>query len=414
MRFFYTTGVFIYGFGIKIASLFNSKARLWVEGRRGLLAKAEALVPNDGRPCVWVHASSLGEFEQARPVMELIRAAYPKYRLVATFFSPSGYEIRKNCADADAVLYMPLDTPRNVSRFLDVLKPRVALFVKYDFWFNALAELRKRNVPTFIFSTIFRPSQYFFKPYGRWFCSQLGSFTHFFVQNEESVSLLQKAGFENVTKSGDTRFDRVVKIASTAAENACVERFIDGKTVVVAGSSWPEDEKLLHHFFTTTLHDIKLIIAPHETDKAHVEQIKRLFGETAVCYTELQSEQNIYKRKVLIINTIGILSSLYRYSHIAYIGGGFGKGLHNILEAVVYGTPVCFGPNHHKFQEAKDILALGGGALVLTAEGLSNIMDNWLSDNALWQSASDVCLDYTRSNQGSAEKIFGIVEKYLK
>ncbi len=414
MRTLYTLGIFIYGFGIKVASLFNGKARLLVRGRRQQFGRMRQLVPDDQRPCVWVHASSMGEFEQARPVIELIHSQFPSHKIVVTFFSPSGYEIRKNYDLAYAVLYMPLDTPRNARRFLDIVKPQVALFVKYDFWFNFLSELNKRQVPTFIFSTIFRPSQYFFKWYGLWFRRQLGTFTHFFVQNEESKALLQNVGFENVTITGDTRFDRVAKIASTAKSDDIVERFINGKPVVMAGSSWPPDEQILQQFIATTPHDVKLIVAPHEIDDSHVSQIKRLFGKTAVCYTEATSETDFSNVKVLIVNTMGMLSSLYRYSHIAYIGGGFGKGIHNILEAVVYGTPVCFGPNHSKFQEAKDIIALGGGAIVSSAEDFSHIVNNWLSDNELWQKTSDICRQYTQSNIGSAEKIFETASNYLK
>lgn len=414
MRFLYTIGIFVYGFGIKVASLFNTKARMWVQGRHVQFEKIKKLVPNDDRPCVWVHASSMGEFEQARPVIELIHKDFQNYKIVVTFFSPSGFEIRKNYDLADAVLYMPLDTPRNARRFLDIVHPQVALFVKYDFWFNTLAELQRRNVPTFIFSTIFRPSQYFFKSYGRWFRRQLKAFTHFFVQNQESVQLLQNIGYNNVTITGDTRFDRVAKIAATAKDDAIVERFANGKHIVMAGSSWPPDEQILQQFITTTPHDVKLIVAPHEIDDSHVAQIKRLFGKTAVCYTEVTPETDFSDIKVLIVNTMGMLSSLYRYSHIAYIGGGFGKGIHNILEAVVYGTPVCFGPNHSKFQEAKDIIALGGGAIVLSAEGFSHIVNNWLSDNALWQRQSDICRQYTQANIGSAEKIFKTVSNYLK
>ena len=414
MRILYTLGIFIYGFGIKVASLFNGKARLWVRGRRQQFGRMRRLVPDDQRPCVWVHASSMGEFEQARPVIELIHSQFPNHKIVVTFFSPSGYEIRKNYDLADAVLYMPLDTPCNARRFLDIVKPQVALFVKYDFWFNFLSELKKRNVPTFIFSTIFRPSQYFFKWYGRWFRRQLGTFTHFFVQNEESKILLQSIGSENVTITGDTRFDRVAKIAATAKSDDIVARFINGKPVVMAGSSWPPDEQILQQFIATTPHDVKLIVAPHEIDDSHVSQIKRLFGKTAVCYTEATPETDFSDVKVLIVNTMGMLSSLYRYSHVAYIGGGFGKGIHNILEAVVYGTPVCFGPNHSKFQEAKDIIALGGGALVSSAEDFSHIVNNWLSDNELWQKTSDICRQYTQANIGSAEKIFETVSNYLK
>ena len=414
MRIFYTFGIRLYGLGIRIASLFSEKAKLWVNGRKHLFERMQSLLPPDSRKCVWIHASSMGEFEQARPVIELIHSSFPDCRIVVTFFSPSGYEIRKNYDLADAVLYMPLDTPRNARRFLDMVKPQVALFVKYDFWFNTLAELKRRNVPTFIFSTIFRPSQYFFKWYGRWFRRQLGAFTHFFVQNEESKALLQGVGYENVTITGDTRFDRVAKIAANAKENAIVERFANGKPVVMAGSSWPVDEKILQQFITTTPHDVKLIVAPHEIDESHVNQIKRLFGNDAVCYTEINPTDDLANYKILIVNTMGMLSSLYRYSHIAYIGGGFGKGIHNILEAVVYGTPVCFGPNHSKFQEAKDIIALGGGAIVFSADGFSYIVNNWLSDNKLCQQASDICRQYTQANIGSSERIYETVRNYLK
>lgn len=414
MQILYTLGIHLYGLGIKLAAPFNGKAKQWVGGRRNQFDAMRQKLSTDSRPAVWVHASSMGEFEQARPLIELLHSQYPEYKVVVTFFSPSGYEIRKNYDLASAVLYLPLDTPRNARRFLDIVNPQVALFVKYDFWFNTLAELRRRNVPTFIFSTIFRPSQYFFKWYGRWFRSQLGAFTHFFVQNEESLQLLQSVGYKNVTIAGDTRFDRVAKIAATAAPNAVVERFADGKPVVMAGSTWPTDERMLQHFIATTPHDVKLILAPHEIDSEHIEQIKALFGPTAVCYTEVDEKTVFDNYKVLIVNTMGMLSSLYRYSHITYIGGGFGKGIHNILETVVYGTPVCFGPNYQKFQEAKDIIALGGGRCVTNAEQLSEVFNNWLSNNDLWQQCSDICSSYTKANIGSSEKIFQIVRNCLK
>ena len=414
MKLLYTFGILLYGLCIKLASPFNAKARLWVKGRRHQFERMPQFVPDDQRPCVWIHSSSMGEFEQARPVIELIHSNFPNYRIVVTFFSPSGYEIRKNYDLADAVLYIPLDTPRNARRFLDIVNPQLTLFVKYDFWFNTLAELKKRNVPTFIFSTIFRPSQYFFKWYGAWFRRHLGVFSHFFVQNEESLQLLKGIGCNNATIAGDTRFDRVAKIAATAAPNPVVERFVGGKPVVMAGSTWPPDERILQSFVAHTPYDVKLIIAPHEIDRSHVEQIQKLFGHSAVCYTEVADTAVLDEAKVLIIDTMGMLASLYRYSHIAYIGGGFGKGIHNILEAVVYGTPVCFGPNHSKFQEAKDIIALGGGALVFSAEGFSYVVDNWLNDNELWQQASDICRQYTQSNIGSAEKILQVVSNCLK
>ncbi len=414
MNILYSIGIYIYGFGIKIASLFSEKARMWVRGRYNLMSTARSKIADDGRKCVWIHASSMGEFEQARPVLEGIRSHFPDHRIVVTFFSPSGYEIRKDYPYADAVLYLPLDTRRNARRFIDIINPQVALFVKYDFWFNFLRELKKRQVPTFIFSAIFRPSQFFFKPYGKWFRRQLEVFTHFFVQNEESLQLLKGIGYNNVTIAGDTRFDRVIQIASNVKENPIVERFLSGKTAIVAGSTWPPDEAMLYNFITTTKHDVKLILAPHEIDSHHVAQVKRLFGKMAVCYTDIEEDDDISNYKVLIINTMGILSSLYQYAHIAYIGGGFGKGIHNILEAVVYGSPVCFGPNHSKFQEANDILSLGGGIYVLNSDDLSSVLNNWLSDNNSWQAASEICHNYTQSNKGSAKKILEVVETFIK
>lgn len=412
MKTLYTIAIAIYGFGIRIASLFNEKARLWTKGRKGIFEKING-TDTEGRPAIWVHASSLGEFEQARPVIELLKQDCPQYRIVVTFFSPSGYEIRKNYKNADSVFYLPLDTPRNARRFLDSVKPEMALFVKYDFWFNHLAELRKREIPTFIFSTIFRPTQYFFKFYGRWFRKQLGVFTNFFVQNETSLHLLERHGFSNAIIAGDTRFDQVTKIASTAKRFPEIEQFIDGKRVIVAGSSWQPDEKILHQFVNSTKHDVKLILAPHEIDDRHVSQIKSLFGDTAVCYTELAGTENPQNFKVLVINTMGMLSSIYRYSRIAYIGGGFGKGIHNILEAIVYGSPVCFGPNYRKFQEAKDMISLGGGKEINSAEELCQTLELWLSSEDEYGKASSICNRYTAENQGSAEKIMSTIVKHL-
>ena len=416
MRLLYSFGIKCYALGVRMAAPFNPKAKLMLAGWRRTFGRLSVAPVGKGKTA-WFHASSLGEFEQARPVLEEFRRRHPEYKVCVTFFSPSGFEVRKNYPNADFVCYLPMDTRANAIRFVNLLRPSVAFFAKYDYWFNYLEQLRRRDVPTYIFSAIFRPQQYFFKWYGKWFLEQIRScFTHMFVQNEESLKLLQSHGFKQVTIAGDTRFDRVHTIAQEAKRNEVVERFLSfhpDEPVLLAGSSWEPDEELLRRYLQHRGGHLMLIMAPHVIDKSHTGWIKDnlLKGIPCTMYTQMGDDDP--QSKVLIIDNMGMLSTLYRYARVAYIGGGFGAGIHNILEAVTFGKPVVFGPKYHKFKEACDIIEKGGGYSFDKYEQLEAILDRLLDNNTAYQQASQQCIQYMGSNIGSTEQILTIVDKDL-
>ena len=413
MRLLYTIGIYCYAIGVRIAALFYGKAALMVKGwKRTFSALTVAPVGKD--PTAWFHASSLGEFEQARPVLEQFRKEHPEYRICVTFFSPSGYEVRKNYPQADFISYLPMDTPANAIRFVNLLRPSVAFFAKYDFWFNYLEQLRRREIPTYIFSSIFRPDQYFFKGYGRWFRQQLGCcFTHIFVQNEESVQLLQQHGIDRCSVAGDTRFDRVHAIAQTVRTFPEIEDFIarhPGDKVLLAGSTWEPDEQRIARYMEHHGDNLTVILAPHVISDSHLGKIEKdIFYNKLCSYYSNIGKANPSSR-ILIIDNIGMLSSLYRYADVAYIGGGFGVGIHNILEAVTYGKPVIFGPNYHKFKEANDLIALGGAfSYDSRADALDPILDRLLKDDTFYCNAAGTCRKYLDDNLGSTQRILNIV-----
>lgn len=418
MLFIYTIAIHLYTLGLRTAALFgHSKARLMVTGWKEVPAALARL--EKGKPTVWFHAASLGEFEQARPVLEAYRQRHPECQVLVTFFSPSGYEVRKNYAQAEAICYLPMDTPGNVRRFLDAVHPDKVFFVKYEFWYNYMNALRQRGIDTYIFSAIFRPEQYFFKPWGRWFIRQLREcFTHLFVQNEESLQLLQSHGIAHCSLAGDTRYDRVHQIAQAAEPDAVVEKFLDGYDgpVLVAGSTWPPDEQLLARLYKNKeWFPERIIIAPHEIHEEHLRSIEALFPNSirySECINALtQSHNNTFTHsKVLIIDNIGLLSKLYRYATVAYIGGGFGVGIHNILEAVAYGKPVVFGPNYHKFQEAHDLIELGGCMIVDEHPDVS-FLRKMFTDDDIYHAASDACLQLMHRNLGSTNIILKAVDE---
>ena len=411
MRIIYTVGICFYTLGIRIAAIFGHRnARLMVRGwREWSVECGERGVEKR----VWFHAASLGEFEQARPVLEAYRQRHPGCCVVVTFFSPSGYEVRKNYKMADAVIYLPPDTPHNARRLIDAINPDVAFFVKYEFWFNYLGELHRRGIPTYLFSAIFRPNQYFFRPWGGWALRRLKHcYTHIFVQNDESLHLLQSHGIEQCSVAGDTRFDRVHQIALAAEGDAVAERLLDGYNgkVLVAGSTWPPDEQLLARLSgSEEWFPERLIIAPHQIHEEHLHSIEALFPNS-IRYSELKGLKGPKDPKVLIIDNIGILSKLYRYATVAYIGGGFGVGIHNILEAVTFGKPVVFGPNWRKFQEAHDIIELGGGMTVDEHPDVS-LLRKWFTDEEVYHTASQSCIAYMEKNLGSTDIILNTIEK---
>ncbi len=409
MRLIYSLGIFFYGIAVRIASLWNKQAKLLANGWHHSYDQLDKLA---GKKVAWFHAASLGEFEQARPVLESFRQQHPDHAICLTFFSPSGYEVRKNYEQADVVAYLPLDTPKQARRWVEALQPQVAFFVKYEFWYNILSNLKRHHTPTYIFSAIFRPEQYFFRPIiGRWFRKQLHCYNHLFVQNEESLRLLQKSGIKEVSVAGDTRFDRVRDIAQNAPIRPEIETFTGNHPVILAGSTWEPDEIHLHNYLQQHRGKAKLILAPHMIDEGHLQQIEKIFSHDTLRYSVLKNNATIdLNKSVLIIDNIGMLSSLYRYATVAYIGGGFGKGIHNILEAITFGKPVLFGPNYHKFKEAVDIIAVGGGYSYNSEQELSQQITTWLNDKHAYQHAAQECNRYMQQNLGATQTILSKIE----
>lgn len=362
----------------------------------------------EGEPYIWFHAASLGEFEQGRPLMERIRRQYPEYKILLTFFSPSGYEVRKNYEGADVICYLPFDTPRNVKRFLNIANPCMAFFIKYEFWQNYLKALQRRHIPVYSVSSIFRREQIFFRWYGGRYYKVLTRFTHLFVQNEVSKELLGKLGIRNVTVVGDTRFDRVMEIMQQAKQLPLVEAFKQDYTVFVAGSSWPPDEDLFIEYFNAHP-ELKLIIAPHVIGESHLSEIIGKLKRPYLRYTQA-NEENVKQADCLIIDCYGLLSSIYRYGEIAYIGGGFGVGIHNVLEAAVYGVPVMFGPNNKRFREAQQLLQSGGGFEIHDETDFNALTDKLLTDATFLKQAGDAAGHYVKGNAGAADKVLSMVD----
>lgn len=386
---------------ICIASLFNRKARLWKEGRKNLFDKLRSVAADD---TIWVHCASLGEFEQGRPLIEKIKEKYPRYKILLTFFSPSGYEIRKNYPLADAVTYLPLDTRRNAKRFISIVKPTKAYFIKYEFWYFFLKELKKNNIPVYLVSANFRENQIFFRWYGQWYKKILFLFTHIFVQHASSAELLKRHGIAHCSVSGDTRFDRVCEIAARAKEDTAIEVFKQNKSVLIAGSTWPEDEKLLVRLINECANPLRYIIAPHEIHPFHLDALQAALTKRSVRYSQAINQKKI-DADVLIIDNIGMLSSLYRYGTIAYIGGGFGKGIHNILEAAVFGMPVLFGPRYHKFNEAIELAQEGGAFPVDNYAELTSRVNLLITHPDQLARAGEIARHYVQKNKGATEKI---------
>ena len=399
----YSLLIYLYIAGVKLAALFgHRKARLLVEGHKNIFPLLkERLRP--GEKYLWFHVSSLGEFEQGRPVMERLRESHPEYRIVLTFFSPSGYESAKKYQSADIICYLPFDTRRNVGRFLDMLKPEKAFFIKYEFWPNFLAGLKKRGVPTYSVSSIFRKEQMFFKTIDFGYRKTLKCFTHLFVQDNASKGLLATIGLDNVTVIGDTRFDRVMKIAADAKQLALVETFAEGKRVFVAGSSWTPDEDIFIKYFNAHK-GWKLIIASHEVTEARLTEIQSKFSGKCVRYTQANMDE-AREADCLLIDCFGLLSSIYRYGKVAYVGGGFGAGVHNLLEAAVYGMPVFFGPNNRKFREAQKLKECGGGLEISSYEDFEAKMNIFDADENLLAQAGAAAGEYVGGNSGATQKL---------
>ena len=406
---FYNFAIFLYWSSIHIASLFNEKAHKWVSGRKNgfSIIKKTLQEKNIQGNVIWFHCASLGEFEQGRPVIETLKKSNAGTKIILTFFSPSGFEIRKDYEYADAVFYLPIDFKSNAKRFIKLLKPKAVVFVKYEFWLNYLAQLKKENIPTYLISGVFRPNQHFFKWYGWLFFNSLTTYRKLFLQDQNSFQLLKEKGLDNIEIAGDTRFDRVLEIAKTNRQLPVIDKFCDHNKILVAGSTWPEDEKLVLETYEKLKKKhagLKLIIAPHEVNKQAIERIKSLIGNCK--YTTYTYAKNIEIAEVLIIDTIGILSQLYHYGIAAYIGGGFNDGIHNILEALVYNIPVAFGTNNYKFIEASETLKLALSKEVHSANDLYLFFDKIISDENYQINLRKEIKSYMQNKLGATAIIF--------
>ena len=397
----YTLAIYLYLLCVKVAALFHKKARLMVNGHRNTWRLLRSMPKGE---YYWFHAASLGEFEQGRPLMERLRRQHPEARILLTFFSPSGYEVRKNYDGADFVCYLPFDTPFNARRFVRMVQPKMVFLIKYEFWRNYIACLHHRGVPVYSVSSIFRPDQVFFRWYGRKYARCLRRVTHFFVQNEASRTLLARLGITDVTIVGDTRFDRVIDIREAARPLPLVERFAGTYRVLVAGSSWAPCEDLIIPYFNTHP-NLKLVLAPHVVSADHLAEIERKLERPGVRYSEA-TPKSVAEADCLIIDCYGLLSSIYRYATVAYVGGGFGVGIHNVPEAAVYGCPVLIGPNNRKFREAQDLLAAGGCIEVTDAATFAAAMDRFLGDRQALAEAGEAAGRYIHSNAGAADAIY--------
>lgn len=408
MKFLYSIAVWLSGVLLPILPAFNSKISLFVKGRKNWKQKLSEAIPS-GKKVAWFHAASLGEFEQGRPLIERIRWQHPDYFIIITFFSPSGYEIRKNYKNADFITYLPIDTPGNVRFFLDTVKPSLVFFIKYEFWYNFLRELKRRNTPVYLVSGIFRPDHIFFRWFGSWFRKQLGNFTFFFVQNKKSLDLLQSIGLNNAIITGDTRFDTVAGAAASVKPIDIVEAFTRGQKCLVAGSTWPEDEVLLTALINEASDDIKFIIAPHEIHEKHIENIVALLKKDFILFSAA-TPGNVAGKQILIIDNIGMLLRIYSYATLAYVGGGFGKGIHNILEPAAFGAPVITGPNYRKFQEAVDLTSLGGAFPINNFQELEAAFRKIIRDPLPF---STIVKNYVEARTGATEAIMKkVVEEF--
>lgn len=408
-EFFYLLGIKFYGAGIFVYALINQKAAHWIKGRKHHFITIRKSL-KEGEKRIWFHCPSLGEFEQGRPVLNALKKEYPGHKIVLTFFSPSGYEIRKKDPQADYLFYMPLDGPWNSARFIDLIKPEMAFFVKYDFWHFYIKALKKRGIPCYYISSIFRPSQVYFKWYGVFFDKILRRVTHFFVQNQASLELLYKNSIPSVTVSGDTRFDRVVENSLNRKEIPEIIAFKGSAKLLVAGSTWPSDEERILPVVCEEKPGLKWILVPHEINDHHINKLEKQLGDKAIRFSRIREQGHPENYRVIIFDNVGLLSSLYAYSDIAYVGGGFGSGIHNILEAVVFGVPVIIGPRYEKFQEARDLVGRMAVFPVSSREQFSTKVAQFLQDEAGLQKIREVCAVYIQEKKGATS----IIMDYLR
>mgnify|MGYP002411273830 CR=1 FL=1 len=407
----YQVFIFLYSVCVRVASLFSKKVRKMWQGEHDAFRILQQRVDPNAQ-YVWFHAASLGEFEQGRPLMEAIRKEHPEFKILLTFFSPSGYEVRKNYTGADIICYLPLDTIGNARRFLRLVRPVKAFFIKYEFWYNYLHIMKHRGVPTYSVSSIFRPDQIFFKWYGSGYAKVLRCFTYFFVQNEMTCSLLHGIGLDNVTVVGDTRFDRVLQIKEASKQLPIVESFIGNShpKVFVAGSSWSPDEDIFIKYFNAH-RDWKLIIAPHVISEDHLKEIISKLQCKAVRYSQA-SEDTVNEAECLIIDGFGLLSSIYDYATVAYVGGGFGVGIHNVLEAAVWGVPVIFGPNNQRFQEAQGLLQANGGFEIKDDSSFTDLMNSFDGDAQYLQGCGEAAETFVQNRAGATRKVLDSITNW--
>jgi 3-deoxy-D-manno-octulosonic-acid transferase len=416
-------GVFLYNIflallktGIRVASPFNGKAKKWLNGRKNIFENLEKAIPENEK-IIWIHCASLGEFEQGRPIIERLKTQYRAYKILLTFFSPSGYEVQKNYKDADWVFYLPVDGPRNAKRFLEIVKPSLVIFVKYEFWYYYLKKIKYRNIPLLLVSALFRKDMSFFKWYGSLQRKMLSRFDHLFVQDEGSKKLMDEIGLADICSiSGDTRFDRVIEIAENFTTIPAIEQFVGNNKAIIAGSTWKEDEEILQKAFAS-INDpsVKVIIAPHEINESHLNDIKKLFPGS-ILFSELTNGQrptnNEQRSTILIIDNIGMLSRLYKYGYITFIGGAFKtNGVHNVLEAAVYGRPVLYGPFYKKYKEAVDLIKSEGAVCVNNADECAMTIRTLLQNKEQHEWRSKRSLDYVWRNKGAAQKIIQFIQE---
>lgn len=411
LRFIYNFLVLLVGNILKVVALFQPKIKLFVLGRKNTFSELEAKLLPD-KENIWMHVASLGEFEQGLPLLERLRYQFPDHQLILTFFSPSGYEVKKNTSAADVVVYLPMDTIFNARKFLNLVQPKFALFVKYEIWPNYLTELKQRNIPAFLVSALFSKRQIYFKPHGGFMRKSLAAFSHFFVQDRNSRSLLESIGFDNCTVSGDTRLDRVSEILERDNHLSFMVDFKADRPCLVAGSTWPEDEELLIPYINRSDSKFKFVIAPHEMKEAHMAKILAALQKKTILYSEMENK-NLKDYDVLVVDTIGLLTKIYSYADLAYVGGGFATGLHNTMEPAVFGVPIVIGPKYHGFKEAEDLVAEGGIYSVSDTSEFSTILEALTSNTEKRQQVGSINANYINANKGAADSITESISKYL-
>ncbi len=407
MYFVYQLGVYTYYLFITFASLFNQKAKLWINGRNAQKDLLKSKLPDAKR--IWFHFASLGEFEQGRSLLEQVHQNYPNHKIIISFFSPSGYEIRKNYALAEKVYYLPLDTSKNAKLFIEHINPTLIFFTKYEYWFHYFNEAHQRSIPLFVISSIFRENQLFFKSYGGFQRKILKLVKHFFVQNEKSKTLLNSIGINNVSVAGDTRFDRVYEHSLNPTNDECINKFSKDSAIFVAGSTWPKDEELIFNYYKTNS-ELKFIIVPHEVNTSTKNSLLNLFQDDAILYSEYKNKDIPQGKRVLIVDTIGLLNSIYKIAKYTYIGGGFGVGIHNTLEAAAFGMPIFFGPNYHKFSEAKDLIRIGSAHSITSSYEIQQLILNFENDKNNYLSASNNANEYVYTQKGATKIILEYIQ----